>query len=116
MLLIIVVAALASGAFDGILPRAEQPLCEVGGTVSECASATGVVLSVDGPSLAEVNGFTLRTVAGRVLHFEIERLELVGGGKAAPHLREHQLDGLPITVEYKVDGGRLVALRYRDAG
>ena len=116
MLLIIVVAALASGVFDGILPRAEQPLCEVGGTVRECASATGVVLSVDGSGLAEVNGFSLRTAAGRVLDFEIERLELVGGGKAAPHLREHQLDGLPITVEYKVDGGRLVALRYRDAG
>jgi hypothetical protein len=74
-----------------------------------------VVLSVDGPSLAAVNGFSLRTPAGEVLEFSVERLDLTGGGKPAPHLREHQLDGQPITVEYKVDDGRLVALRYTDA-
>jgi hypothetical protein len=74
-----------------------------------------VVLSVDGPSLAVVNGFSLRTSRGEVFEFEVERLELAGGGKPAAHLREHQLDGQPIVVDYKVDGGRLVALRYTDA-
>ncbi|CAN5800664.1 hypothetical protein BH24CHL6_BH24CHL6_10760 [soil metagenome] len=108
------VAALASGALDGFLPRTEA-LCQVGGTVSECGVATGVVLSVDGPSLATVDGFSLRTPAGEVLEFRVERLEVTGGGKPAPHLREHRLDGQPITVEYKLDAGHLVALRYTDA-
>ncbi|HUG47501.1 MAG TPA: hypothetical protein VMP67_03710 [Candidatus Limnocylindria bacterium] len=87
----------------------------MGGSVTDCARATGVVLTVEGSSLAEVNGFSLRTSAGEVLDFAVERLELAGGGKPGPHLREHRLDGQLIEVEYKVDAGRLVALRYRDA-
>ena len=112
-MLILIAAALATGALDGLLP--ERPLCSVGGSVTDCARATGVVLTVEGPSLAEVNSFSLRTQAGDVLDFEVERLELGGGGKPGPHLREHRLDGQPIEVDYKVDAGRLVALRYRDA-
>jgi hypothetical protein len=112
--LILVVAALAS-VFDGLLPRDDRPLCEVGGTITDCGRVTGIVLSVSGSSLAQVDGFSLRSPYGEVLEFEVERLELAGGGKTGPHLREHQVDGTPIEVEYKIDGGRLVALRYTDA-
>jgi hypothetical protein len=113
--LIVVLAALASGVFDGLLPRDGRPLCETGGTVTECGQVVGIVLSVSGPSLAQVDAFTMRTPYGEVLDFAVERLELAGGGKPGPHLREHQVDGTPIEVEYKIDGGRLVALRYTDA-
>ncbi len=110
-----IVAALASGALGGLLPGAGQPLCEVGGTVSECGRVTGIVLAIEGAGPADVSRFTLRTADGEVLDFAVERLELTGGGKVAPHLREHQVDGLPIEVEYKIDSGRHVALRYTDA-
>jgi hypothetical protein len=112
--LILLVAAVASGVFDGLLPGDDRPLCEVGGTITDCGRVTGIVLSVSGSSLAQVDGFSLRSPYGEVLEFEVERLELAGGGKTGPHLREHQVDGIPIEVEYKIDDGRLVALRYTD--
>jgi len=73
------------------------------------------VVGVDGAGLAEVDSFTLRTAEGELLVFEIEALSLDGGGKPAPHLREHMTSGAPITVEYTVEGDHLVALRYVDA-
>lgn len=79
------------------------------------ALATGVVIAIEGEGPASVERFTLRTAEGEVLVFDVERLEVTDGGKPAPHLREHQVDGRPITVAYKVESGRNVALRYRDA-
>ena len=78
-------------------------------------TATGIVIAVDGPNVAEVDAFTLRTSEGVVLEFTVTELSLTGGGKAAPHLREHMASGAPIVVEYRADGGRLLALRYTDA-
>ena len=106
---------MASGALEGLLPGGEPPLCEVGGPISECGRVTGIVVRVDGASLAVVDGFSLRTDRGEVIDFIVERLDVTGGGKPGPHLREHRLDGLAIDVEYKVDAGRRVALRYTDA-
>jgi len=111
----VLVAALATGALDGLLPDWQQPLCEIDGSTTECGQARGVVVAVDGPSLGQVDTFSLRTPDGVMLTFSVERLELNGGGKPAPHLREHLLDGLPIVVDYRVDDGRHVALRYLDA-
>lgn len=71
----------------------------------------GVVISVDGPSVAEVERFSLRTVDGRVLQFRVGRLDLGNGGLPAPHLREHLVSGEPITVYYYADE----AIRYGDA-
>lgn len=79
------------------------------------ATATGIVISVDGPNVAEISSFELRTQDGELLVFDVEGLSLTGGGKPAPHLREHMASGEPITVEYRVDDGRSVATRYRDA-
>jgi hypothetical protein len=75
----------------------------------------GVVVAVDGPDVARVNTFRLRAADGRTLVFEVEVLALTDGGKPAPHLREHMASGEPIEVEYRDAGGRLLAVRYRDA-
>ena len=77
--------------------------------------ATGVVIAVEGSGPASVERFTLRTAEGQVLAFDVGRLEVTDGGKPAPHLREHQVDGQPITVHYRVEAGRNVAVRYTDA-
>ncbi len=77
--------------------------------------ATGVVIAVEGSGPASVERFTLGTAEGEVLTFDVERLEVTGGGKPAPHLREHLTSGAPFTVEYGASGGHNVAMRYYDA-
>lgn len=74
-------------------------------------SATGVVISADGPDAARVDRFSLRTNDGQVLQFTVGRLDLSNGGLPAPHLREHLVSGIPITVFY--DGTEV--MRYIDA-
>ena len=59
--------------------------------------------------------FTLRTEDGRQLVFNVGTLDLSNGGLPAPHLREHLVSGDPITVEYRVEGGQNIAIRYVDA-
>lgn len=78
-------------------------------------SATGVVISADGPDAARVDTFSLRTNDGQVVQFKVGRLDLEGGGLPAPHLREHLVSGVPITAYYSVVDGRNVATRYIDA-
>lgn len=78
-------------------------------------TATGVVVAVDGPSVARVSSFTLRMDDGTETVFEVETLSLSEGGKPAPHLREHLVSGEPIEVEYFRAGHRQVAVRFRDA-
>ena len=79
------------------------------------SSATGVVISVDGPSAAEVTRFTLRTDAGEVLAFQVGTLDIANGGLPAPHLREHLVSGEPIMVFYYGDRDGLYLTRYMDA-
>jgi hypothetical protein len=75
------------------------------------------VISADGPSAAQVDRFTLRTVDGEVLEFTVGTLEQIGGGLPAPHLREHLVSGVPITVDYResLESGEKIAFRYIDA-
>jgi hypothetical protein len=74
-----------------------------------------VVISADGPSAADVDTFRLRTADGQLLEFNVGPLDLSAGGLPAPHLREHLVSGVPITVYYSNDSGTLVARRYIDA-
>jgi hypothetical protein len=74
-----------------------------------------VVLSADGPSAAQVDRFTLRTADGRQLVFRVGTLDVANGGLPAPHLREHLVSGDPISVQYRVENGQNVAIRYVDA-
>lgn len=78
-------------------------------------SATGVIISADGPTAAQVDTFTMRTVDGRQLVFSVGTLDVANGGLPAPHIREHLVSGDPITVEYRVQGSQNIALRYVDA-
>jgi hypothetical protein len=111
--LIVVAAGLLTGVYDDFLPR--TPLCTVGDTVTECGSVTGIVLRVDGAGAADVTGFALRSTDSRSIDFAVGRLDLRDGGLPAPHLREHLRDGQPIIVDYALEEGRYVALRYIDA-
>ena len=84
-------------------------------TPTPSASATGVVIAVTGPSAAQVDTFRLQTNAGQALDFRVGRLDLSNGGLPAPHVREHLVSGIPITVSYYVDAGTNVAVHYVDA-
>ena len=79
------------------------------------ATATGVVISADGPDATRVDRFSLRTNDGHVLMFQVGTLDVANGGLPAPHLREHLVSGDPITVTYNVAGTDNVAIRYVDA-
>lgn len=79
-------------------------------------TATGIVIAATGPSVAEVDHFTLRTADGQMLEFDVGVLDLSNGGLPAPHLREHMASGGPITVTYRIDNGTKIIDRYTDAG
>jgi hypothetical protein len=79
------------------------------------SSATGVVIAADGPSAADVDTFRLRTNDGQLYEFNVGALDLSGGGLPAPHIREHLVSGVPITVYYSTENGTLTACRYVDA-
>ena len=92
----------------------------VAGVVVACrptglSSATGVVIAADGPSAADVDTFRLRTSEGEQLDFTVGTLDLSAGGLPAPHIREHLVSGVPVTVYYSNENGALVAHRYIDA-
>jgi hypothetical protein len=77
-------------------------------------SETGVVIAVDGSSLTDVRGFTLRTTDGRTVEFGLGALE--NGAQFPPaHLREHQATATPIVVTYREEGSRRLAIRLEDA-
>jgi len=62
-----------------------------------------------------VTDFTLRTNDGQSIAFKVGVLDLAGGGLNAPHLREHLVSGVPITVYYTAENGENVVSRYIDA-
>lgn len=65
--------------------------------------------------MEQIDSFSLRTDAGDALVFNVGRLDVAGGGKPAPHLREHLVSGEPIRVHYAESENGLVALAYMDA-
>jgi len=73
------------------------------------------VISATGPDATDVTDFTLRTNEGQSIVFKVGVLDLAGGGLNAPHLREHLVSGVPITVYYTVENGANVVSRYIDA-
>lgn len=79
------------------------------------STVTGVVIAADGPSAAEVDRFTVRSGDGEVIEFVVGTLEMTNGGLPAPHLREHLVSGEPIAVDYRLEDGQNVAIRYVDA-
>jgi hypothetical protein len=86
--------------------------------ISACAApiqtAIGIVVAVDSTSIGSVDQAAIRESDGTVLQFNVERLD-INNGLPAVHLREHLASGVPVVVEYVVEGGENVALRYNDA-
>ncbi len=72
------------------------------------------MISAEGPNAAQVDRFSLRTNAGQVILFVVGRLDQSNDGLPAPHLREHLVSGIPITVFYNAEQGNNVAVRYID--
>ncbi|MDP8903701.1 MAG: hypothetical protein M3N29_00020 [Chloroflexota bacterium] len=70
--------------------------------------------NVESSGPASVDRFTVRAASGEEITFEVGRLD-VAGGKPAAHLSDHLRSGEPITVDYVVENGRNVAVRYEDA-
>lgn len=98
-----IMATLGMGAL--LLVGACQPTLE---------RATGIVLSIDSPSLGRVDGFHLLDTTGERWEFDTSRLEF-RPEFPAPHLAEHQVLGDRITVTFKRDGDRLVVTQLDDA-
>ena len=75
---------------------------------------TGVVVSVDSSSLADVRGFVLRRPGGELVEFSLRSLQ--NGVDFAPgHLAEHQATAEPIRVTFVTEGAERLALRLEDA-
>jgi len=86
----------------------------VGACTAPVQTVTGIVIAVDGSSIGSVDQVAVRTADGTVLQFDVDRLD-INNGLPPQHLREHLATGIPIVVEYVVEGERNVALRYNDA-
>jgi hypothetical protein len=86
----------------------------VGACAAPIQTVTGIVVAVDGSSVGSVDQVSVRTAEGNVMQFDVDRLD-INNGLPPQHLHEHLATGIPIVVEYVVEGERRVALRYNDA-
>jgi hypothetical protein len=89
-----------------------------GETGEPSAAATspvdGVVIHVESTGLNRVSAFDLRTGDGRILTFDLSRLE--NGVEFPPgHLTEHQANSTPVRVYFEVLDGVAYAARLEDA-
>jgi hypothetical protein len=75
---------------------------------------SGIVTSVDSPSIGVVDGFELQARDGRRLVFDTSGLAFHPEFPPT-HLIEHQALAQPITVTYRTEGDRLVVVRLDDA-
>jgi hypothetical protein len=73
----------------------------------------GVVTAIDG-DLQRIETFTLRTVEGEDLTFTAAPDATFHGGPLT-HISDHLRSGVPVSVEYREEGDRLVATEVEDA-
>ena len=111
---IAVLAALVIGAF--VLSSAGH-VCAAAN--APCATlppspVVGVVISVDTPSLGQVNGFDLRLADGSSLTLKVGVLE--NATQFSPsHLLAHEATSVPIRAFYRLENGAPVVYRLEDA-
>jgi len=76
----------------------------------------GVLVDVQGPSLQRVDSFTVRTDEGRELIFSAASNFNEGQAHAMSpgHMRQHMALADPVTVTFREEGGRLVAVSATD--
>ena len=77
--------------------------------------STGIVVSIDSPTLGRVDGFELLSTDGERLVFDTSELEF-RAEFPAPHLAEHQVIGDRIVVTWKQDADRRLVTQLDDAG
>jgi hypothetical protein len=75
---------------------------------------SGVVIDIEQSNPVTVTRFTIRTIDDEELTFTVGELDLSDGGFRAGHLREHQATTQPVLVDYRREGGELVAVRLED--
>ena len=75
-----------------------------------------MLLDVVSPGIQQVDGFTLRTDAGQLLTFVTAPDFNAGGAHAMTpgHMRQHMALAEPVTVTYRDEGARLIALSATD--
>jgi hypothetical protein len=90
-----------------------------GATPSPASSAgsraEGLVVDVVSSGPVAVSRFTVRTVDGTEMEFDVGTLDVSAGGFPAEHLGEHRLAAEPVVVLYRDEGGRHVAFKLEDA-
>lgn len=106
---LIAVVVLVGGAallFNGTVDQDHMPVGQ--------DQVTGVIVAVDSAGLADVRGFTLRTVDGDLIEFSLAELE--NGAEFPPgHLAEHQTTAEPVVVRWREADGTRYAIRIVDA-
>jgi hypothetical protein len=124
VLMVVIVAVTAGAALllsDTTMPASEGPAegspegSPLGSPLGspEIATVEGVVIAVDSAGLDDVRGFTLRTVGGETLEFQLGELE--NGAEFPPaHLAVHQVDAYPVRVSYRMEGEERYAVRLED--
>ena len=110
-MVLVVVIAVTGGA--ALLLR-EMSLLDPDGP-PDTPRVEGVIVAVDGSSLGDIRGFTLRRPGGETLEFLLGELE--NGAEFPPgHLAEHQARAEPVVVTYRMEGSERFAVRLEDAG
>jgi hypothetical protein len=80
-------------------------------------SVRGVLLYVVSPSIQQVDSFRLRTDDGRELSFLVAPDFNKGAAHAMTpgHMRQHMALADPVTVTYREENGKLIAVSATDA-
>ena len=108
-----IVAATALAATLLTVPAAD-PDATASVVPSVTQEMTGVVVAIDGESLTDVRGFTLRRPGGELVEFSLRALE--NPSHLPPgHLAEHQATAAPVRVWWRMDGSERLAIRVDDA-
>jgi hypothetical protein len=76
----------------------------------------GVLLAVESQSIQRVDSFTLRTDDGQEFDFVAapDFNSQPGGAFTPGHMRQHMAQAEPVTITYREESGRLVALTATD--
>lgn len=112
MFALMFVAIVAATAVAAIMLSVTSPAEPEPG--DETIDAVGVVVAVDGQTLDDIQGFTLRVEGGELIDFSLSELE--NAAEFPPgHLAEHQATAEPVRVWYTTEADENLAIRLEDA-
>ena len=90
--------------------------CSAPPAAAQTHTVRGVLLDVESPGIQKVDSFTLRSDDGQELQFSTapDFNQGVAHLMTPGHMRQHMALADPVTVTYRAEGGRLVALTATD--